>query len=395
MRKRVWYKGVTAWCGAMLCLVGCGSSDNEVAGSSMETENSIALSVQMPNGKPAARMNVVVRPEAFLAGAHNVDSSEFVNAVTDEDGSLSVKTMGIGRYIIEARDDSLKGFTKIEITKADTGLIELPIKVKTPGTLKGQVLMPEGTGPVTVSVRGMDYSVKTDSAGSFSFESLPEGEFDVVAFIYTDSTYKDENGWESRVKDMKTIGIRSAEVTANKSVKVEVGEPETTYTMFENFEDGTVGWYAFASSDATSKLDAVKDRDGTVAHLVTMNDSAYNWALMGYAFEKETDFSDLDSLVFWARGNNRISVSFDVNVDSTSEYESGKSWVHLDMSDEWTRYCITPDDMLDSTDTNGGNLGWNAVKSHVTNLSFFGGAGDGELWIDDIEIFGIKRSKLK
>lgn len=395
MRKRVWYKGVTAWCGAMLCLAGCSSSDNDVAGSSMETENSIALSVQLSNGTPAARMNVIVRPEAFLAGAHNVDSSEFIDAVTDDDGNLTMKTMAVGNYTIEARDDSLKGFAKIEITKADTGLIELPIKVKVPGSLKGQVLMPEGTGPVTVSVRGLDYTVKTDSAGSFNFKSLPEGAFDVVAFIYSDSTFKDENGWESNVKGMKTIGIRTAEVAANKSAKIELGEPEPTYTMFEDFEDGTVGWYSYASRYATSQLSAAKDRNGTVAHLVTTNDSAYNWALMGHAFEGTTDFSDLDSLVFWAKGNNRISVSFDVNVDSTSEFESGKSWVHLDMSEEWTRYCITPDDMLDSSDTNGGNLGWNAVKSHVTNLSFFGGAGDGELWIDDIEIFGIKKSKLK
>lgn len=394
MRNRVWYKGVTAWCGAMLCLVGCGTDDG-VAGSSMETENSIALSVQMPNGAPAARMKVIVRPEAFLSGAYNVDSSDFVNAETDDDGNLSIKTMGVGSYTIEARDDSLKGFTTIEITKSDTGLIDLPIKVSVPGSLKGQVLMPEGTGPVTVSVRGLDYSVKTDSAGAFNFKSLPAGEFDVVAFIYSDSTFKDENGWESRVTGLKTIGFQTAEVASKKSSEVELGEPETTYTMFENFENGTAGWYAFASSDATSKLDAVKDRNGTVAHLVTTNDSAYNWALMGHAFEGTTDFSDLDSLVFWAKGNNRISVSFDVNVDSTSEFKSGKSWVHLDMSEEWTRYCITPDDMLDSSDTNGGNLGWNAVKSHVTNLSFFGGAGDGELWIDDIEIFGIKKSKLK
>lgn len=394
MRNRVWYIGAMAWCGAMLCLPGCGN-DNEVAGSSMETENSIALSVQMPNGKSAARMHVIVRPDEFLAGAHNVDSSEFINAMTDDDGVLTMKTMGIGNYTIEARDDSLKGFTKIEITKADTGLIELPIKVKAPGSLKGQVLMPEGTGPVTVSVRGMDYSVTTDSAGSFNFKSLPEGEFDVVAFIYSDSTFKDENGWESNFKGIRTIGTRSAEVTASKSAKLELGEPETTYTMFEDFEDGIVDWYTTVSRYATAKLTAEKDRDGMVAHFVSKNDSAYNWALMGYAFKQQTDFSDLDSVVFWAKGNNYISLAFDVNVDSTSDYETGKAWVHLELDSAWKRYCVRPKDLIDSSDTNGGNLGWNAVKTHVTNLSFFSGPDDSEFWLDDVEIFGIKKSKLK
>lgn len=397
MRTRVWNIGVSAWCGAMLCLVGCGSDSSDVAGSSLETENSFALSVMTADGSPVASTKVLVRPASFLAGANN-DASSIINAETNEEGVLTIKTMNVGSYVIEARNDSLKGFSKIEITEADTGLVEMPLRVRKPGALNGKVNLPEGMGSVTVSVRGLDYSVQTDSSGMFEFESLPEGEIEVVAFLYSDSTYKDENGWESHLENMKIIGSKSADIKSKKTIdSLEIGEPEPNYALFADFENGTSGWYTSVSQYATATLtsEQVDDRNGWVAHLQTVNDSAYNWALMGYAFEKPVDFSNLDSIVFWAKGSDHISVSFDVNADSTEDVETGKSWTHLELSSKWKRYKVTPADMIDSSDTNGNNLGWDAVKTHVTNLSFFSGPDTSEFWIDDIEFFGIKKSKLK
>lgn len=404
MNKRVWKIGATAWCSSLLLLAGCSSSvTDDVAGSSMETENSvaentIAVAVRASNGMPAAHMKVQVRPNGFLAGAGSFDTTEFVNVETDSNGVASFETMNVGSYTIEALDDSLKGFKKIEITEADTGLIEMPLQVQKPGSLKGQVLIPEDTGPVTVSLYGLDYTVQTDSLGVFEFASLPEGEHKVVAFIYTDSTFTDENGWESHVNGMRTIAIKTAEVVSKKASKLELGTPEPTYVMFEDFEGSVTAWYPSESQYATATLSFEKDvdgREGIVAHLSSVNDSALNWALMGYEFDKPVDFSDLDSIVFWAKGTSHMSVAFDVNADSTSEYETGKAWAPLELDSVWTRYTITPDDMVDSSNTNGGNLGWNAVKTHVTNLSFFNGPDTSEFWIDDIEIYGVKKSRLK
>lgn len=398
MRTRVWNIGVSAWCGAMLCLVGCGSESTDVAGSSLETENSVAFSVSLSNGSPAAHAKVIVRPASFLAGANQQVTTNYINAETDENGFLKVNTMDVGSYIIEARNDSLKGFEKIEITKADTGIIEMPLRVQKPGALSGKVNLPDGTGSVTVSVRGLDYSVQTDTSGLFEFESLPEGKIEVVAFIYSDSTYKDENGWESHVEDMRIIGSKSAEIKSKKTIdSLEIGEPEPFYALFADFENGTSGWHTGVSQYAEAKLESeqVDDRDGWVAHFTSVNDSALNWALMGYAFKNPVDFSGLDSVVFWAKGTDHISVSFDVNADSTEDVVTGKSWTHLDLDSVWTRYCVTPADMLDSSDTNGENLGWDAVKTHVTHFSLFSGPGTSEFWIDDIEFFGIKKSKLK
>lgn len=396
MRKRVWNIGVTVMCGAALYMVGCGSN-SDVAGSSLETENSVAFSVHFADGTPAARTKVLVRSASYLAGT-NTSNDTFVDAETDDNGVLKIKTMNVGFYVVEARNDSLKGFKKIEITEADTGLIEMPLRIQKPGALNGKVNLPDGTAGVTVSVRGLDYSVQTDTSGSFAFKSLPEGKLEVVAFLYSDSTYKDENGWESHVENTRIIGSKSADIKSKKTVdSFEIGEPEPFYALFADFESGVRGWHTGVSQYAEAKLESeqVNDREGWVAHFSSVNDSALNWALMGFAFEDSVDFSNLDSVVFWAKGTDHISVSFDVNADSTEDVETGKSWTHLELDSVWTRYCVTPADMIDSSDTNGDNLGWDAVKTHVTHFSLFSGPGTSEFWIDDIEFFGVKKSKLK
>ena len=69
MIKRAWTYGLAT---LALCYVACDSG--RTAGSSMETENSIALQVQLADGTPAARMDVIVRPESYLSGASELGS---------------------------------------------------------------------------------------------------------------------------------------------------------------------------------------------------------------------------------------------------------------------------------------------------------------------------------
>ena len=113
MMNRVWKLGLAALGGT---IVACSGGDgNGVAGSSMETENSIALSVQLADGSPAARVRVIVRPDSYLAGADSLEDSlvdENMNFETDSTGKLILDNLGYGSYIVEARSDSLKGASK-------------------------------------------------------------------------------------------------------------------------------------------------------------------------------------------------------------------------------------------------------------------------------------------
>ncbi len=431
MKQWVWYLGLATAVLSLGGLAACsepGGESNQLGGSSFETENSVAVLVQFADGTPAARASLLVRPEGFLAGAsssHAMDkdsvtladsTSGIFNLTADEQGQLDLKKIKSGRYVIEARGENQKAFA--HITVRDSVSDSLSMSLSETGSLKGQVLLPSGAKSATVGVRGLDYVVRTDSLGNFEFPSLPEGSVDAVGFVLTTYVVVNEDGKLSAFDSFQALGSAEVEVeSADATTDVTIGTrpverdpvPEDTvetypYVLLDDFETNTYAWYTSVSRYASVKLttdDAGAGREGSAAHMECARDSAYNvWTMMGRGFIDFKDFSAMDSVVLWARGGSKsgdsvwISVSFDVLVDSTSEYESGKSWTHVGISEDWSRIVITPD-MLVPVDSNntGGNIGWDAVKDHVNSFGIFGGrkgAGEFEIWIDDVEIFGVK-----
>ena len=438
MKKWVWHIGLAAM-GSLIAA--CTSGETNGAGTSLETENSIAvvLAVQKSDGSPAARTKVFVRPSEFLAGANNMAYSEdldglespvvesdssigVLNMETDDQGQLNLPRLKPGSYTIEARRESAKALARVVVT--DSSCDSLSIKVENAGSITGQVYLPDNESSVTVGIKGLDYFVETDTAGNFEFASVPKGVLNVVGFVFR--TYKtlDMNGESSTISNFMAVGSRNTKVESDKTSenvvigqKIVIVQPDTTseedttskYPVFEfeDFEDSTYGWYTSVSRYASAELDAegdVNGRKGLSAHFVYQNDSNYNWALMGHDLNGVKDFSELDSVVFWARAGigdstQWISLSFDVLLDSialdSTGYENGKSWVHLTLDTAWTRYVVTPKSLLKSDSTkNGGNIGWDNVKDHVTNLNFFGGGVTTgtpyEMWLDDITIYGVK-----
>lgn len=407
MMNRVWKLGLAALGGA---LVACSGGDSGVAGSSMETENSIALSVQLADGSPAARVRVIVRPDSYLAGADSLEDSlvdENMNFETDSTGKLILDNLGYGSYIVEARSDSLKGASKFNYRSWQTEGGRVSLHLGKPGLVSGRVLVEddEDASEVTVAVQGLDYSVMADGMGNFEFESLPAGYFEMVAFVQTDSVVVDDSGKKGKVHVIRKLGSSIANVRAGQESAVVIDtRPQDSLPsfVFEDFEGSIDAWKVQHSENANGSIeivDAGLGREGKAAHFTCENDSAYNWVLMGRSLGGMVDMSNLDSIVFWARAsvptdtskNPYISFSLDLNVDSTSELTSGKAWVHLDVDTTWNRYVITPAGFLEPDSNNiGGNLGWDVVKRDITDISIFGGTG-GEFWIDDIEVFGYSK----
>ena len=379
----------------------------------METENSIALSVQLADGSPAARVRVIVRPDSYLAGADSLEDSlvdENMNFETDSTGKLILDNLGYGSYIVEARSDSLKGASKFNYRSWQTEGGRVSLHLGKPGLVSGRVLVEddEDASEVTVAVQGLDYSVMADGMGNFEFESLPAGYFEMVAFVQTDSVVVDDSGKKGKVRVIRKLGSSIANVRAGQENAVVIDtRPQDSLPsfVFEDFEGSIDAWKVQHSENANGSIeivDAGLGREGKAAHFTCENDSAYNWVLMGRSLGGMVDMSNLDSIVFWARTDivdtakrKYISFSLDLNVDSTSELTSGKAWVHLDVDTTWNRYVVTPDDFLEPDSNNiGGNLGWEAVKHNITDLSIFGGTG-GEFWIDDIEVFGYSKFVAK
>ena len=383
MIKRAWTYGLAT---LALCNVACDSG--RTAGSSMETENSIAVLVQLADGTPAARMDVIVRPESYLPGATELGSDSLyqLHFETDDQGRVLLSDVPLGSYVVEARNDSLKGFAKISYASEEQD--SLTVDVSKPSKVSGRVGLPQLVRrAATVSVQGLDYQVPMDSTGYFEFDALPSGNVEIVAFV--NDTGADSVTEYGRIEADVGAGSGEGGLYLGDSAYVK------TEFVFEDFENGFDHWVPTASKNAEVKLKADSaglGREGLAAHFICKRDSAaeWDWALIGRELGGFVDMSELDSITFWARVSvkSRVSFAFDVfvNDDSVTSAENIKAWVHYEVDTVWTRFTVIPS-KLDTADSNGGNVGWDAVKDRVTKLSIFGQMGT-EVWIDDIEVFG-------
>lgn len=385
MIKRAWTYGL-----ATLALFNVACDSGRTAGSSMETENSIAVLVQLADGTPAARMDVIVRPESYLSGASELGSDSLyqLHFETDEQGRVVLSSVPSGSYVIEARSDSLnlKGFEKIAYVESDS-TTPLTVEVSEPTKVSGRVGLPQLVrSSATVSVQGLDYQVSMDSTGYFEFESLPNGNVEIVAFV-------NEAGADS----VTEYGRIEADVGSDSSEgALYLGDSAyvKTYFVFEDFENGKDSWAPSASYNASVDFDiapADLDREGNAAHFVCVRDSAadWDWALIGRDLGGYVDMSNLDSIKFWARASEKsqISFAFDVfvNSDSVTSSDNKKAWKHYEVDTVWTQFVVIPAEL--DTSNNGGNVGWDSIKDSVTKISIFGQMGT-EIWVDDIEVFG-------
>lgn len=354
-------------------------SSNDTAGSTFETENSVAkIIVTNTKDEPVSYCKIKIRQQTFWANGNANSAAALVSGKdsveSDENGLLHLDTLIPGDYLVEAitgTGENLRlGTARFHLPESAKVPLHIPVYVDFPTHFQGTVQTEKF--PVSVFLRGTDYTATIDSAGNFLFPQVPKGLFECIAVYAENIIGKDTIELSS---DFETFTLSD---TATKAF------------LFEDFEKGTSNWYSATSEFATASLEAsAAGGNGLAAHFSCQNDSVGNWALMGRTFTKTMDLSALDSVSFWAKGSvkNHISFSFDVLADSAVDVKNGKSWQHFEIDSTWTRYVMTPTSLL-PPDSIGGNIGWESVKSHVTNVSIFGGAG-GEFWIDDLVFYGI------
>ena len=110
--------GIAAVCAT---LIACSSDSKDVAGSSLETENSIAFHVKLANGQNASKAYVIIHESEYFADKANLDSTR--HPQTDENGILELDSLPRGNYVVEVRSlqdkQEQKGATTFEITQQD------------------------------------------------------------------------------------------------------------------------------------------------------------------------------------------------------------------------------------------------------------------------------------
>lgn len=169
-------------------------------------------------------------------------------------------------------------------------------------------------------------------------------------------------------------------------------------TMRSRLPDST-SWYKSLSDSFVTVSDPVHvaaggGRKGTALRLAYKTPAnTYKWALTGLALGSNgqpRNLRSLDSIVFWAKGSGTLSVAFDRLAPHKPE---GKAWIHMELDTGWTRIRIQPSDLL-GPDKLGENIGWDAVRDRVTNLTFLVSGGT-NMYLDDIRLHGVDAEDLK
>lgn len=155
-------------------LWGCGD-DLSAGGGGIETNNTIALTVQDAHGAPVASARVVARPSDWVRGS-SIDSIVRQDLTSDSMGRVVVR-LAAGRWTFEARKEGLAALSTRQIVR-DGSLGNLVVQPMS--GLSGRVALAPGELSARVAIAGTDHSVLTDAEGRWSMDSLPPGSLQVV-----------------------------------------------------------------------------------------------------------------------------------------------------------------------------------------------------------------------
>jgi len=170
----------------VLLLIICSCSRPDTAGNTIETENTVAFLILDREGKPAANIRAEVRPVWFLSDtSKSTDTSAVVrNLYTDKKGWVNCKGLPQGRYLINAKGDSVGALAEINHLDTSTGTEQIKLLQSYFGSVHGKVSLPAGVRHAWIQVYGLDKKVITDSLGNFQLTRLPPGALRIRAISY-------------------------------------------------------------------------------------------------------------------------------------------------------------------------------------------------------------------
>ncbi|MCK9181500.1 MAG: carboxypeptidase-like regulatory domain-containing protein, partial [Fibrobacteraceae bacterium] len=141
------------------------------------------------------------------------DDSKFVrNSVTDKNGNVKIEGLSAGNFVAEFDADSIKTFISFAHIDTSTAMEMSDAALKPTGALTGKISLPHSADYAWVQIYGLEYAVKTDSAGNFRLDSLPAGVFRIRAISYGYSAILAEDlaeVYSNRLTDAGTIAMPS------------------------------------------------------------------------------------------------------------------------------------------------------------------------------------------
>jgi 5-hydroxyisourate hydrolase-like protein (transthyretin family) len=333
--------------------------------------------VLQKNGSPAAYATVALRAADAKAEKFAVQNAMVDSDVrTDANGRFTMEWPEKGEYRLTVVSDGFafsKVFDAEDLPDLDTIWISATASVSSKVTLRTVDEF------LWVGVYGLDILVKTNDVGAYVLPSVPAGDSLPIYFVTADSLNSLYAEWNTVAESNSTQFLNPVKV-------------------LQDFENGGEGWYL--NTDSLKKGTEIKPANSVKEGIVydstrkskvfhgtyKLANDDYAWALVGTAFEHNMKFSEIDSVVFYAKGNGNIRLSLENYIDQSKNLKAATEWIPL--SKDWQRISVNPAELcVGAATTESCFTSWSGVKSWVKQFHIFVQDGS-EFYIDDVILYG-------
>ena len=333
--------------------------------------------VLQKNGSPAAYATVALRAADAKAEKFAVQNAMVDSDIrTDENGKFAMEWPEKGDYRLTVVSDGFafsKVFDAEDLPDLDTIWISATASVSSKVTLRTVDEF------LWVGVYGLDVLVKTNDVGAYVLPSVPAGDSLPIYFVTADSLNSLYAEWNTVAESNSTQFLNPVKV-------------------LQDFENGGEGWYL--NTDSLKKGTEIKPANSVKEGIVydstrkskvfhgtyKLANDDYAWALVGTAFEYNMMFSEIDSVVFYAKGNGNIRLSLENYIDPSKNLKAATEWIPL--SKDWQRISVNPAELcVGAATTESCFTSWSGVKSWVKQFHIFVQDGS-EFYIDDVTLYG-------
>jgi 5-hydroxyisourate hydrolase-like protein (transthyretin family) len=333
--------------------------------------------VLQKNGSPAAYATVALRAADAKAEKFAVQNAMVDSDVrTDANGRFTMEWPEKGEYRLTVVSDGFafsKVFDAEDLPDLDTIWISATASVSSKVTLRTVDEF------LWVGVYGLDVLVKTNDVGAYVLPSVPAGDSLPIYFVTADSLNSLYAEWNTVAESNSTQFLNPVKV-------------------LQDFENGGEGWYL--NTDSLKKGTEIKPANSVKEGIVydstrkskvfhgtyKLANDDYAWALVGTAFEHNMKFSEIDSVVFYAKGNGNIRLSLENYIDPSKNLKAATEWIPL--SKDWKRISVNPAELcVGAATTESCFTSWSGVKSWVKQFHIFVQDGS-EFYVDDVILYG-------
>lgn len=331
----------------------------------------------LKDGTPAAYATVALRAADAKAEKFAVQNAMVDSDVrTDANGKFTMEWPEKGEYRLTVVSDGFafsKVFDAEDLPDLDTIWISATASVSSKVTLRTVDEF------LWVGVYGLDVLVKTNDVGAYVLPSVPAGDSLPIYFVTADSLNSLYAEWNTVAESNSTQFLNPVKV-------------------LQDFENGGEGWYL--NTDSLKKGTEIKPANSVKEGIVydstrkskvfhgtyKLANDDYAWALVGTAFEHNMKFSEIDSVVFYAKGNGNIRLSLENYIDPSKNLKAATEWIPL--SKDWKRISVNPAELcVGAATTESCFTSWSGVKSWVKQFHIFVQDGS-EFYIDDVILYG-------